>query len=440
MENIFDEYVSNLSNEILYELQKQSESWLLILIKNIINYKKNKKNIKELENSFHISNKKLYTKFQKEYLIKNKFVIDILLGKLKYFPHKENNKCSIQKQKSIKNSIKLFELLPEELHVIKFEELHEKLHEELPEELSEKLPKELKIQKITNLCLNSSNSSYFITCNSRRVEHVISIENYVNYIKMCLEDVKNIELVNGNLFIKACSMTACLNKSYLGFKKYAKFMKHHDITNFSELYTNCIIKLAKKNPTQYKILPYDNKINKIKENYVYKISIQCKICVQNYINGKPTYFHALNLTTIPENLHNICGICNFTKEEHKSSLEVCPRPDVIEELNTDTYTTCPGCNTKIELQDGCRKVTCSECTTVFCYTCGKQLKYDKNIGSYYKHTCINGSAAKQNAPDPFTREDDIEGIEAIRAVTVLSLIEHDINPYRDHIFLLKNNN
>ena len=293
------------------------------------------------------------------------------------------------------------------------------------------------IEKVYNIS-NLNDVNYMVLCNTRRQSHGLSKENLINHIISTLEDKKNVTLYVDNsinktnkifLKIKSCPLSNCNNMMNLPFAKISIFMTKNNVHNFSQIYRNCIIQIAKTKPTEFFIMPRIMKDKLIKE-YVYIISPQCKICMQNRLDNKVTYFHKIN---------EICGICNFSKEDHKTTLEICPKLQTMTakelEAISEFCTPCPGCSTLIELKEGCRKISC-DCGTKFCHACGKQLIFNIQLGTYYNHHCTKSNKRYgSNVHDAYIVDNDT--INAFRAV---QQVEHfnitDSNPCQDHVFLI----
>ena len=100
-------------------------------------------------------------------------------------------------------------------------------------------------------------------------------------------------------------------------------------------------------------------------------------------------------------------------------------------------TPCPGCNTLIELKEGCKKISCN-CGTKFCHHCGKQLLYDIHIGSYYNHICEkpNNKVYDDHIHDAFI--EDIEALNDLRAIQQIEqVIILDQNPCHNHKMVME---
>lgn len=53
----------------------------------------------------------------------------------------------------------------------------------------------------------------------------------------------------------------------------------------------------------------------------------------------------------------------------------------------DGFTLCPRCNAGIEKTDGCNKVVCLQCTTVFCFLCGEIMENNYDHYADYRSPC-----------------------------------------------------
>ena len=327
-----------------------------------------------------------------------------------YFPHVVNKKQPIQKTSSLVTSIKALEL-----------------------DVPEKIKYVYRLSELTD-------TNYYVISKSRRQMQGISMENYIHYVLSALESCQGVELykIGNKVGIKIKNFMANTTDVDLDFVKNAKFMISNNITNFPTLYRNCILQVAKTKPKEFMILSRNfstitksEHITKTKE-YVYIISEQCKSCIQNRLTGKVTHFHNIN--------SDKCGLCDQLQSDHKTSAEICPKLETFtaeEHMTMSKHgTQCPGCSIYVELHSGCRKITCTNCRTIFCHACGNELRFNTQLGTYYNHDC----SKKDKVYGPLVHDayivdrvllEDFRDLQQVRQETV-----NEGNPCLSHKLLL----
>lgn len=113
-----------------------------------------------------------------------------------------------------------------------------------------------------------------------------------------------------------------------------------------------------------------------------KTSKQC-ICASCYfvfcmICKEPYHFGACKDSVAAINLE----LDKLKKSTHLSQKEIELKREQLKQLRLSetfmktTSRNCPNCNIPIHKTDGCNKMTCSQCSTCFCYLCGARGSYE----------------------------------------------------------------
>lgn len=133
-----------------------------------------------------------------------------------------------------------------------------------------------------------------------------------------------------------------------------------------------------------------------------------------------------------------CGICQYyTCVDCKASFgsnplnHTCSEPaqatDPFDDLERGKeYQKCPGCNTPVELQDGCNHITCQmgNYDTHFCFLCGAQATHEDGHWAVGKPCPLYNRPGEANAQYDAVQDEDED--EMLHVEATLDLIEEAI--------------
>lgn len=233
---------------------------------------------------------------------------------------------------------------------------------------------------ICSICF--CNEEYTLKCVDHRCESRICEDCFRVYLKHCLDTNNLVRCINEHCKYYIVSGSFSKNCDYLDM--YNKVLKNafmhsqedevrHKI-NVNKMVTN----LRSERKTYVKTFPkavnlviniaLRDKLNNIGEQnkkYIKEVMTGInKLCMNSQCAGKldKSFKCVLCFTTF-------CKECEKRKNENHK----CKEEDLQSIQMIDMLPKCPKCNIRVEKSEGCNKMTCSNCNTVFNYGSGEKI-------------------------------------------------------------------